>query len=186
MSHIPIGILTIVPEDGQISLDSLHPQPSGTAIILEGRIVMDDLENLPHTMCLFFGLTYALNLEYPQQLKYTFDFIQRVLLSLGHKSLKPKIQSLKNLLMQWMNVITMWMWCDILDHSDTFILIGKVIFFSSLILFCGREPSPFSDYWMVFMFMRKNMNTYFPFSICFSMCWCWHDCGDTDYQHQVL
>uniref|UniRef100_A0A3B4Y4R9 Uncharacterized protein n=1 Tax=Seriola lalandi dorsalis TaxID=1841481 RepID=A0A3B4Y4R9_SERLL len=73
---------------------------SGTAIILEGRIVMDDLENLPHAMCLFFGLTYALNLEYPQQLKNTFDFIQRVLLSLGHKSLKPKIQSLKNLLMK--------------------------------------------------------------------------------------
>ncbi|KAM9318835.1 uncharacterized protein KZ484_023145 isoform 2-T2 [Pholidichthys leucotaenia] len=100
MSHIPIGILTVVPEDGQISLDSLHLQSSGTAIILEGRIVMYDLENLPHAMCLLFGLTYALNLEYPQQLKYTFDFIQRVLLSLGHKSLKPKIQSLKNLLMQ--------------------------------------------------------------------------------------
>uniref|UniRef100_A0A3Q3X5R5 Uncharacterized protein n=1 Tax=Mola mola TaxID=94237 RepID=A0A3Q3X5R5_MOLML len=59
---------------------------------------MDDLGNLPHAMCLLFGLIYALNLEYPQQLKNTFDFIQRVLLSLGHKSLKPKIQSLKNLL----------------------------------------------------------------------------------------
>ncbi|XP_051802174.1 sterile alpha motif domain-containing protein 3-like isoform X1 [Acanthochromis polyacanthus] len=100
ISHTPIGILTTVPEDEQLSLDSLHLQTSGTAIILEGRIVMDDLENLPHAMCLLFGLTYALNLEYPQQLKYTFDFIQRVLLSLGHKSLKPKIQSLKNLLMQ--------------------------------------------------------------------------------------
>ncbi|XP_029372542.1 uncharacterized protein LOC115052529 [Echeneis naucrates] len=99
MSHIPIGIMTIVPEDKPMSLDSLHLQSSGTAIILEGRIVMDGLENLPHAMCLLFGLTYALNLEYPQQLKNTFDFIQRVLLSLGHKALKPKIQSLKNLLM---------------------------------------------------------------------------------------
>ncbi|KAM4592885.1 sterile alpha motif domain-containing protein 3-like [Odontesthes bonariensis] len=100
MSHTPIGILTIIPEDRQASPDSLHLESSGTAIILEGRIVMDDIGNLPHAMCLLFGLTYALNLEYPQQLKYTFDFIQRVLLSLGHKSLKPKIQSLKNLLMQ--------------------------------------------------------------------------------------
>lgn len=100
MSQTTIGILTIIPEDTQASPDSLHLQSSGTAIILEGRIVMDDLGNLPHAMCLLFGLTYALNLEYPQQLKYTFDFIQRVLLSLGHKSLKPKIQSLKNLLMQ--------------------------------------------------------------------------------------
>lgn len=100
MSHMAIGILTIIPEDEPMSLDSLHLQSSGTAIILEGRVVMDDLDNLPSAMCLLFGLTYALNLEYPQQLKNTFDFIQRVLLSLGHKSLKPKIQSLKNILMQ--------------------------------------------------------------------------------------
>lgn len=141
MSHTPIGILTIIPEDRQASPDSLHLQSSGTAIILEGKIVMDDLGNLPHAMCLLFGLTYALNLEYPQQLKYTFDFIQRVILSLGHKSLKPKIQSLKNLLMQWVNVFTMWMWHDIMGHIDTFTVIGKVIFFSCLILFLWEGAS---------------------------------------------
>lgn len=141
MSHTPIGILTIIPEDRQASPDSLHLESSGTAIILEGRIVMDDLGNLPHAMCLLFGLTYALNLEYPQQLKYTFDFIQRVFLSLGHKSLKPKIQSLKNLLMQWVNVFTMWMWHDDMGHVDTFTFIGKVIFISCLILFLWEGAS---------------------------------------------
>ncbi|KAJ8287164.1 hypothetical protein GJAV_G00048360 [Gymnothorax javanicus] len=99
-SHTSIGILTVIPEDGLASPHSLHLDASGTSIILEGTVVMDDLENFPHAMCLLFGLIYALNLEYPQQLKNTFDFIQRVLLSLGHKSLKPKIQSLKNRLMQ--------------------------------------------------------------------------------------
>lgn len=100
MSHTSIGILTVIAEDSVASPHSLHLEASGTVVILEGTTVMDDLENLPHAMCLLFGLIYALNLEYPQQLKNTFDFIQRVLLSLGHKSLKPKIQSLKNLLMQ--------------------------------------------------------------------------------------
>ncbi len=56
-------------------------------------------EALPKQCACFFGLIYALNLEYPAVLKNTFDFIQRVILSLGHKSLKPKIQSLKNRLL---------------------------------------------------------------------------------------
>ncbi|KAL1269169.1 hypothetical protein QQF64_031458 [Cirrhinus molitorella] len=97
--QISIGILTVIPEDSQDSPQALHLEASNTSIILEGVIVMEDLENLPDAMCLLFGLIYALNLEYPPQLKNTFDFIQRVFLSLGHKSLKPKLQSLKNLLL---------------------------------------------------------------------------------------
>lgn len=53
----------------------------------------------------------------PQQLKNNFDFTQRVLLLLGHISLKPKIQSLKNLLMECMNDFMMWMW-HIVSHWD--------------------------------------------------------------------
>ncbi|GAA6082648.1 uncharacterized protein LOC113071230, partial [Tachysurus ichikawai] len=76
---------------------SLHLDATTTAIILEGTVVVEDLENLPKAKCL---LIYALNIEYPAALKSTFDFIQRVILSLGHNSLKPKIQSLNNRLMQ--------------------------------------------------------------------------------------
>ncbi|KTG02200.1 hypothetical protein cypCar_00039925, partial [Cyprinus carpio] len=96
MSGTSIGILSVIPEDSATIPYSLHLDATSTAIILEGRVVMDDLGNLPKAMCLLFGLIYALNLEYPAVLKNTFDFIQRVILSLGHKSLKPKIQPLKN------------------------------------------------------------------------------------------
>uniref|UniRef100_A0A9J7XHJ2 Sterile alpha motif domain-containing protein 3-like n=1 Tax=Cyprinus carpio carpio TaxID=630221 RepID=A0A9J7XHJ2_CYPCA len=97
--QISIGILTVITEGSQDSSQALHLENSHTAIILEGAIVMDNIENLPDAMWLLFGLIYALNLEYPPQLKNTFDFIQRVFLSLGHKSLKPKLQSLKNMLL---------------------------------------------------------------------------------------
>ncbi len=97
--QISIGILAVIPEDSQDSPQALHLEASNTAIILEGVIEMDDLENLPDAMCLLFGLIYSLNLVYPPQLKNTFDFIQRVFLSLGHKSLIPKLQSLKDLLL---------------------------------------------------------------------------------------
>nr|XP_055056167.1 uncharacterized protein LOC129440701 [Misgurnus anguillicaudatus] len=95
-----VCILTVIPEDSKTVPYSLHLDATSTAIVLEGTVVLDDIGNLPQAMCLLFGLIYALNLKYPLLLKNTFDFIQRVIMSLGHKSLKPKIQSLKNRLMQ--------------------------------------------------------------------------------------
>ncbi len=93
-----IGILSVIPEDSATIPYSLHLDATSTAIILEGTFVVDDLRSLPKAMCLLFGLIYALNIEYPAVLKNN-DFIQRVILSLGHKALKSKIQSLKNLLL---------------------------------------------------------------------------------------
>ncbi|XP_073668726.1 uncharacterized protein [Paramisgurnus dabryanus] len=98
LANTSIGILTVIPEGTPPLPDSLNLESSATALILEGTIVMDHLENLPAAFCQLFGLIYALNLKYPEQIKNTMDFIQRVLLSLGHKTLRPKIQSLKNLL----------------------------------------------------------------------------------------
>lgn len=97
--QVSIGILTVVPEDSLMSPQGLPLEVTDTAIILEGVIAMDGLENVPHAMCLVFGLIYALNMEYPSQLKNTFEFIQRVFLSLGHKSLQTKTAiTKKNLL----------------------------------------------------------------------------------------
>jgi len=54
------------------------------------------MQDLPQAMCLLFGLIYELELNYPKSLGNTFDFIQRVLMSMGQYSLKPKLQSLAN------------------------------------------------------------------------------------------
>lgn len=57
---------------------------------------MEKMQDLPQAMCLLFGLIYALDLNYPKSLANTFDFIQRVLMSMGQNSLKTKLQSLAN------------------------------------------------------------------------------------------
>lgn len=121
MSHTSIGILTVIPEGG---VDS--PAPTA-AIILEGTMVMDDLENLPMP----FAFSFLHPEPYPQLLNNTFDFIQRVLLSFGCKSLKPKIQSLKNPLLQWVNVFHMWIWSDMLGHVKIFTLLLPIKVFTS-------------------------------------------------------
>ncbi|TWW71332.1 hypothetical protein D4764_17G0008150 [Takifugu flavidus] len=64
-AQVSVGVLTVVPEDEQLVPNQLHLQPISTAIIVEGAIVMDDVQNLPEALCLLFGLSYALHLDYP-------------------------------------------------------------------------------------------------------------------------
>ncbi|KAJ8333720.1 hypothetical protein SKAU_G00413300 [Synaphobranchus kaupii] len=92
---LDIGILLIEPE-GAVLSSSLHLSPAWVKIIVEGEVVMDNIQDLPKAMCILFGLTYALHLNYPKAMRLTFQFIQQVLLSLGHTELKPKLQTLKN------------------------------------------------------------------------------------------
>ncbi|XP_039676772.1 uncharacterized protein LOC120571754 [Perca fluviatilis] len=97
--QVSVGLLTVISEDVPLSPNHLHLDPVSTAIILEGGIVMNNLQNLPQALCLFFGLSYALHLDYPKAMKNTFSFIQRVMLGLGENKLPPKLQTLKNLLL---------------------------------------------------------------------------------------
>lgn len=92
---LDIGILLVEREDA-VATSSHHLSPASLKIIIEGEVVMRDIEDLPKAMCILFGLTYALHLNYPKTMKLTFLFIQQVLLSLGHSDLKPKLQTLKN------------------------------------------------------------------------------------------
>ena len=48
------------------STSGIDLQPVSPAIIIEGSIAMDDLQNPSQAMCLLFGLCYGLNLSYPK------------------------------------------------------------------------------------------------------------------------
>ncbi|XP_048859457.1 uncharacterized protein LOC125726959 [Brienomyrus brachyistius] len=96
IEQIPVGILLVDNEDSPHCSSLIRVRPVSTAIIIEGGIVMDDVRDLPLAVCLLFGLSYALHLDYPKNMKNTFNFIQQVMLDLGSKSLKPKLQTLKN------------------------------------------------------------------------------------------
>ncbi|XP_028313916.1 uncharacterized protein LOC114470102 [Gouania willdenowi] len=92
---LDIGIL-LIEREGAVLTSSQHLSPASLKIIIEREVVMDNIQDLPKAMCILFGLTYALHLNYSKTMKLTFQFIQQVLLSLGHTDLKPKLQTLKN------------------------------------------------------------------------------------------
>ncbi|KAK1901811.1 Protein APCDD1 [Dissostichus eleginoides] len=92
---IEIGIL-LVEHEGAGPSSSLHRSPASLKIILEGQVVIDNIQDLPKAIFIRFGLTYALHLNYPKTMMLTFQFIQKVLLASGQDELKPRSQTLKN------------------------------------------------------------------------------------------
>ncbi|KAK7160651.1 hypothetical protein R3I93_008342 [Phoxinus phoxinus] len=76
-----------------------YPTVVNVAIVLEEEVVMDNLGDFTNALMVLFGLLYAVNMEYPKDLRYTFEAVQKIILNLG-KECTARIQSLKNKLLQ--------------------------------------------------------------------------------------
>ncbi|XP_035983983.1 sterile alpha motif domain-containing protein 3 isoform X1 [Fundulus heteroclitus] len=68
--------------------------PASTTVIIEGTEVLQGLD-VPRACALLMGLIYALNLSYPQELKYTFEVFQKMFLRLDSQKCSPKVTSLR-------------------------------------------------------------------------------------------
>uniref|UniRef100_A0A8C4E7H2 Uncharacterized protein n=1 Tax=Dicentrarchus labrax TaxID=13489 RepID=A0A8C4E7H2_DICLA len=75
-------------------------RPEDIGIVLEGQVVLHDLDNVALAVAMLFGLMYALNLNYPPELKYCFEVLQKVVMELDGNTLSKKAQALKNRLHQ--------------------------------------------------------------------------------------
>ena len=90
-----MGILTVMEDDS--SAPSARVQ--NIAVVVEEHIVLQDLPDIPTAVAFLFGLIYALNLEYPKELRYTFETIQKVFMGLG-TDLSARVRTLQNKLLQ--------------------------------------------------------------------------------------
>lgn len=52
--------------------------PLDIGIVTEDMKILNELPSLAHGYDMLFGLTYALNVSYPSELKYTFDALQKI------------------------------------------------------------------------------------------------------------
>ena len=50
---------------------------------------------------MLFGLTYALNLSYPVELKYTFETFQTIIMDIESRQMSRRIQNLSAKLQEW-------------------------------------------------------------------------------------
>ncbi|KAJ8267646.1 hypothetical protein COCON_G00128180 [Conger conger] len=70
--------------------------PDDVGIVVEGMKVLAALGNFPRACSMLLGLTYAVNVANPKELRYTFEVFQKFLLELDCSKLSPKVNSLKN------------------------------------------------------------------------------------------
>ncbi|XP_058628337.1 uncharacterized protein LOC131538482 [Onychostoma macrolepis] len=65
-------------------------------IVLEGQKVLQGLDNFALATAMLFGLMYALNLNYPPEMKFTFEVLQKIVMELEGCTLSVKAQVLRN------------------------------------------------------------------------------------------
>jgi len=90
-----IGILLVV-EDVK---EPLPVSYNDVAIVIEEKIVLRHLADVPNAVVNLMGLLYMLNLDYPKEMKYTFEVIQRLFMGIGSEACTPRVYSLKNKLL---------------------------------------------------------------------------------------
>ncbi len=70
-------------------------EPVDVGVAIDGVKLLHNLKSISFELAMLFGLIYALNLSYPQSLKFTFEFFQKVLMNLDGSKLSPKVQAPK-------------------------------------------------------------------------------------------
>ena len=73
-----LGIIFVV-EDVKEPLPVFY---NDVAIVIEEKIVMRHLDDVPNAFVNLMGLLYMLNLDYLKDLKYTFEVIQRLFMGI--------------------------------------------------------------------------------------------------------
>uniref|UniRef100_A0A8C1JXT4 Uncharacterized protein n=1 Tax=Cyprinus carpio TaxID=7962 RepID=A0A8C1JXT4_CYPCA len=94
MRNTTLDIYVIVHEGA----DATDPYED-VGIIIEGIRILQNLKNVPNACSVLLGVIYALNLAYPQDLRYTFEVFQKIFMEPDAKKLSNKVQVLKNKLL---------------------------------------------------------------------------------------
>ena len=72
-----------------------HEEREDMVVVIEGIKVLNNIGSVTTGFIMLFGLIYALDLAFPENLKYTFEVFQKIIMNLDGHKLNLKIQQLK-------------------------------------------------------------------------------------------
>ena len=66
------------------------------SVVLDEQIILHGIKDYSHAVAMLMGLLYALNIDYPKELQYTFKVIQKVLMNIGSENCSARVHGLRN------------------------------------------------------------------------------------------
>uniref|UniRef100_A0A8C5BH97 Uncharacterized protein n=1 Tax=Gadus morhua TaxID=8049 RepID=A0A8C5BH97_GADMO len=79
MSGMQVGLL--IGHEGPLH-DAFPLDVFNVALVIEEKIILHDLRDVSTGFAMLLGAIYCLNLEYPRNMKYSFEFLQRVVMNI--------------------------------------------------------------------------------------------------------
>ncbi len=79
MEGMQLGLLIGYEGDNQ---DAFPREVFNVAVVVEETVVLHNFKDVPSSFAMLLGIIYCVNLEYPRAMKYSFEFLQRVVMKI--------------------------------------------------------------------------------------------------------
>ncbi|KAI9514160.1 hypothetical protein NQZ68_035624 [Dissostichus eleginoides] len=97
LKGMQVGLL--IGHEGPL-LDSFPLEVFNVAVVVEEKIILHDLRDVPTGFAMLMGAIYCLNPEYPRNMKYSFEFFQKVIMTIEPDQCSARIHGLRNKLLR--------------------------------------------------------------------------------------
>lgn len=87
MEGMQLGLLIGYEGDNQ---DAFPCEVFNVAVVVEETVVLHNFKDVPSSFAMLLGIIYCVNLEYPRAMKYSFEFLQRVVMKIKPDPRHPK------------------------------------------------------------------------------------------------
>lgn len=81
--------------------DAFPLEVFSVAVVIEEKIILHNIRDVPTSFAMLLGAIYCLNLEYPQSMKYSFEFLQKVIMSIKPDQCSARVHGLRNKLLRY-------------------------------------------------------------------------------------
>ncbi|KAL6470592.1 hypothetical protein MHYP_G00217110 [Metynnis hypsauchen] len=71
------------------------------AVVVEETIILHSIRDVPTGFAMLMGTIYCLYLEYPRKMRYSFEFLQRVIMKIKPEQCSARIHGLRNKLLRY-------------------------------------------------------------------------------------
>ncbi|KAJ4919050.1 hypothetical protein JOQ06_021804, partial [Pogonophryne albipinna] len=98
LKGMQVGLL--IGHEGPL-LDSFPLEVFNVAVVVEEKIILHDLRDVPTGFAMLMGAIYCLNPEYPHNMKYSFELFQKVIMTIKPDQCSARIHGLRNKLLRY-------------------------------------------------------------------------------------